>query len=180
MKHSFITHFAQRLWLLRNRRLQAAFLALTVLVLVAALVYLAAVRPLSGDLEEQRQRIAGMRRDISAAVVFEQQQKSAGSISTAVLTQKDMPLLVKDLVQRARQAGLSVGSVDYEIPRSGGGGLAKLVFHFPVVGRYPDLKRFIFELETSSRMIGIEELDLRSAQMLVALDLQLVTYVRGQ
>lgn len=179
MKPSYITQYAQRLWLVRNRRLQAVFLALAALLLAAALVFLALVRPLSRDLEGQRQRIAGMRRDISSAVLFEQQQKSVGAISTAVLTQKDMPLLVKELAQKARTAGLSVGSVDYEIPRSGGGGLARLVFQFPVAGRYPDLKRFIFELETSSRMLGIEELQLKSGRTKVDLDLKLVTYVRG-
>lgn len=177
---SSLTHAVHRLSLHRDRRLRLPVLTAAVLLLATALVSLGVVRPLSARLEDQREKNARMRSDISTAILFEQQRKGSGSIVAIIPTQKDMPLLVKELVQQARKGGLSVGSVDYEIPRSGGGGLSKLAFRFPVAGRYPDLKRFIFELETSGRMIGIEELELRSGRSLVELDLKLVTYVRAQ
>jgi Tfp pilus assembly protein PilO len=91
-----------------------------------------------------------------------------------------MPLLVKDLVHKARRLNLEVASVRYDMPMRAGGELALLAFSFPAEGRYADIKRFIYEVETSDRLVGIQELKMNSDQGSVKLDLKLVTYIKGQ
>ncbi len=180
MNIPFFAPFAERLWLRRNRNLRAAALVCAVLLAVNLALFLAAVRPLSADLRERESRNADLRKRHAVAVQFQQQKKSFGGVMAGLPTQKDMPLLVKDLVQTARGFNLRVGSVNYEIPRSGGEGITMLSFSFPVEGGYADLKRFIYEVETSRRLAGIEALEMKAGRGVVALDLKLITYVRGQ
>lgn len=90
-----------------------------------------------------------------------------------------MPLLVKELVQMARSLNLVVATINYDIPRRESGALAMISFSFPVEGRYPDIKRFIYRVETSDRLIGIQDVKLDSEQGQVKLQMKLMTYVRG-
>jgi len=73
-----------------------------------------------------------------------------------------------------------VSSVKYDIPKRASGELALLTFSFPAEGRYPDIKRFIYEVETSNRLVGIQELKLDSDQGKVRLEMKLVTYIKEQ
>lgn len=180
MKKLLAAPFVDRLWLRQNRKLQAAALLCACLLAVDLLLFLAVVRPLAADLRERELRNADLRKRHAAAVLFQQQKKTFGVVAANVPTQKDMPLLVKELVQTARGLSLRVATVNYDIPKSGGEGITMLSFSFPVAGRYPDLKRFIYELETSRRLIGIKELELKDTHEGVDLDLKLITYVRGQ
>jgi hypothetical protein len=41
------------------------------------------------------------------------------------------------------------------------------------------VKRFIFEVETSTRLVGIQDLKLASDKGRVKLQMKLVTYIRG-
>lgn len=178
MKRLLSTTLAGRLWLRQNKALQTALLACVGLLAMNLALLFAMVRPLAADLAERESRIAGLRKHYAAAVQFQQQKKALGGIPAMVPTQKDMPLLVKELGQTARNFNLRLGSVDYEIPR-GAEGITMLSFSFPVAGRYADLKRFIYEVETSRRLVGIEALELKAGRGWVDLDLKLIAYVRG-
>ena len=98
---------------------------------------------------------------------------------TGIQTQKDMPLLVRDLVQTARRLNLRVGPINYDIPKPESGGLAMLTFSFPAEGRYPDVKRFIYETETLPRLVGIQEVKLDAEKGGVKLQVKLVTYIKS-
>jgi Tfp pilus assembly protein PilO len=180
VKRLLATPVVDRLWLRQNRRLQTAALLCACLLAADLLLFLAAVRPLAADLRDLDARNAELRKSHAAAVLFQEQKKKVGAVTANVPTQKDMPLLVKELVQTARGLGLRVSSVKYDIPKHGGEGIAAFSFSLPVTGRYPDLKRFVYELETSRHLIGIEELELKADHESVALALKLITYVRGQ
>jgi len=73
-----------------------------------------------------------------------------------------------------------VAPINYDIPRRESGELAMLSFSFPVEGKYPDIKRFIYEVETSDQLIGIQDVSLESDQGTVKLQMKLMTYVRGK
>lgn len=176
----FFPSLAERLWLKRNRSLQAVVLVCAVLLLADLALVLASVRPLASALRDQEARNADLRKRHAAALLFQRQKKAFGGITAGLPTQRDMPLLVKELVQTARTHRLRVESVNYDIPRSGGEGVTMLSFSFPVKGGYADLKRFIHEVETSRHLVGIEALELKAERGAVALDLKLMTYVRGQ
>lgn len=178
MKTAFLSFFLKRLWIKRNRGLQAAGLACACFLALNLVFYLMTIRPLVSDLSMRESRNAELRKQHAEGVLFQKQRKTFGSLSAGVPTQKDMPLLVKDLGQAARGLHLSVGSVNYEIPRSTGE-ITMLAFTFPVTGKYADLKRFAYEVETSRRPVGIETFELKSGRGGVEMNLKLITYVRG-
>lgn len=173
-----LASFAERLDLGRNRKLQGAALVCGCLLLLDLALYSAVVRPGAAKRAEQESRITELRKRYAVGVLYQQQRKNIGALVTRIPTQKDMPLLVKELEQSARTLGLRVGPVNYEIPRPGAEGIAMLTFSFPVSGKYADLKRFVYEVETSARLVGIVSLEIRTDRMGGALLLKLITYVK--
>jgi Tfp pilus assembly protein PilO len=113
------------------------------------------------------------------AALFNEQKPLFAGLLAGIPAQKDMPLLVKELEQMAKRLNLSVAAINYDMPQRESGELAMLSFSFPVEGRYPDIKRFIYEVETSGRVIGIQDVKLDSDKGRVKLQLKLMTYVRG-
>jgi Tfp pilus assembly protein PilO len=169
------------LWLKQNnRQLRMALFVLAGLVCLNLLLYAVLVSPAAGRLKTDEARFVELRRRHAEAVLFKKQKTSFTGFMAGIPAQKDMPLLVKEFVQTARRRHLSVASVTYDIPKRASGELAMLTFSFPVEGRYPDIKRFIYDVETSDRLVGIQELKLDADQARVKLDMKLVTYVKGQ
>ena len=83
-------------------------------------------------------------------------------------------------MQTARRVHLSVEAINSDIPTPGLGGLTMLTFTFPASGAYADIKRFIYEVETSDRIVGIQDVKLGSEKGRVRLQMKLVTYIRGE
>jgi Tfp pilus assembly protein PilO len=168
-------------WLKQNdRKLRMALFVLAGLVCLNLLLYGVLVAPAVARLTASEAKFAELKRRHAEAVLFKKQKTSFTGTMAGIPAQKDMPLLVKEFVQTARRSHLSVASIKYDIPKRASGELAMLTFSFPVEGRYPDIKRFIYEVETSGRLVGIQELKLDSDQARVKLDMKLVTYVKGQ
>ncbi len=169
----------ERLGLRRNRKLQAAALICGGLLLLNAVFLAAVVRPAAAKRAQQGSHIADLRKRYATGILYQQQRKDIGTLVASMPTQKDMPLLIKELEQAARKLGLRVGPVNYDISRKGAEGMTMLTFSFPVNGRYADLKRFVYEVETSPRLVGIESLEIRADQKgTPALALKLMTYVK--
>lgn len=163
-----------------NSRLHTSLLVFAGCLAVNLLVYGLLVVPARAKLSEGDARYAEYRRRHATAVLFEKQRSSVAGIMAGVPAQKDMPLLIRDLVQTARRLNLSVASVKYDIPKKSGGELAQLAFSFPAEGRYPDIKRFIYEVETSDRLVGIQNIKLSTEKDKIKMDMKLVTYLREQ
>ncbi|MFA5074413.1 MAG: type 4a pilus biogenesis protein PilO [Nitrospirota bacterium] len=150
------------------------------LVLVNFIVYAVVLSPSITQRAMQETRYTELRKKHAEAVLFQKQKKALGGIVSGIPSQKDMPLVIKDIVQSARRFHLSVAAIKYDIPKRLNGEVAMLSLSFPVAGRYPDLKRFIFDIETSSRFVGIQELKLDSDHGRGKMDMKLITYVKGQ
>jgi len=144
------------------------------------LVYGLMVAPAAARLKTGEAAAVELRRRHAEAVLFKRQRQLFTGIMAGMPTQNDMPLLVKDFVENARRLNLYVASVTYDMPRRAGGELAMLVFSFPAEGRYPDIKRFIYSVETSGRLVGVKALKLTSGQGRVKMDMKLVTYIKGR
>ncbi len=138
------------------------------------------VSPSSLRLSAFEDKYRELRKRHADAVLFKQQKSSVAGVIAGVPAQKDMPLLVKDLVQSARRLNLSVSSVKYDIPVRASGELALLSFSFPAEGRYADIKRFVYEVETADRLVGIENIKMDSEKGNVKMDMKLLTYVKEQ
>jgi Tfp pilus assembly protein PilO len=169
------------LWLKENnRQLTAAAIACVGLVCADLLLYSVLIAPSSARLAAAEAKSAELRRRHAEAVLFKKQRPLLAGLMAGIPAQKDMPILVKELVQKARRLNLSVASVTYDMPKRAGGELALLTFSFPAEGRYQDIKRFIYDVETADRLVGIQDLKLDADKGRVRLEMKLVTYVKGQ
>ncbi len=170
---------AQR-WLAEiPRKLRVAALTFAGLVCVDLILYGFLVAPSMAQIRAGEKRYWELRERYTEAVLFKKQKPSFIGIMAGVPSQKDMPLLVKDLVQTARSLKLGVDSVKNDMKKRTGGALAMVAFSFPAEGRYPEIKRFIYDVETSDRLVGIQDLKLEANQGQVKLDMKLVTYIKG-
>jgi len=180
MSWQSITETKTRQWLASiPRKLRMAVLAFAGLVCVNLILYGFLVAPFLARLRETEARYGELRQRHAEAVLFEKQKTSFTGIMAGVPSQKDMPLLVKDLVQNARMLKLGVASVKYDMTKGTGGELAAVAFSFPAEGNYPGIKRFIYDVETSDRLVGIQNLKLEADQGQVKLDMKVVTYIKG-
>ncbi len=162
-----------------NSKVKRAALIGAGLSLINVLLYGALVAPSSARLADQESRYSELRKRHAEAVLFQKHKKDFGGFLAGVPTQKDMPLLIKDLSVTARRLGLSVAAVNYDIPKRAEGGLTMLAFSFPVEGSYPGIKRFIHEIETSDALVGIQDVKFDADQGRVKMQLKLVTYIKG-
>ncbi len=167
-------------WIRENKKLMNIARLCLGLLFVDLLLYSLLVAPSVARLQNREAQYSELRKKRTEAIMFEKQKKALAGIKAGIPAQKDMPLLIKELVQSARRLNLSVSSVKYDIPKRSGEELAMLSFSFPVEGRYADIKRFIYEIETSDRPIGIQDMKLESEKGLVKTDMKLFTYVKGQ
>jgi Tfp pilus assembly protein PilO len=164
----------------KNSSLRSALLIFGGLLCLNLAVYGFLIAPSLAWQRTSEAKYSELRKRHAEAVLFQKQKPEFAGIMAGIPAQKDMPLLVKELVQTARRLNLAVASVKYDIPKRTSGELAMLPFSFPTEGRYPDLKRFIYEVETADRLVGIQTLRLGSDQGKVRLDMKLVTYVKEQ
>jgi Tfp pilus assembly protein PilO len=149
-------------------------------VCINLFLYLFMVAPSAAWIESAENKSAEFRKRRAEAVLFKKQKPLFAGLMTGIPAQKDMPLLVKELVQIARRLNVSVAAINYDIPKGDTGELVMLSFSFPVEGKYPDIKKFIYEVETSDRLIGIQDLKLDSEKGRVKLQMKLMTYVKGK
>jgi len=168
------------LWLRENgKQLRTVAIVFAVLVCINLMLYVLLIAPSEARLKKWEAEFTELRMRHAEAVLFKEQKPLFAGLLDGIPAQKDMPLLVKELEQMAKRLNLTVAAISYDIPRRESGKLAMLPFSFPVEGRYPDIKRFIYEVETSGRVIGIQDVDLESDKGRVKLQMKLMTYVRG-
>ena len=169
------------LWLKENnRKLMTAAIACVGLVCADLLLYSVLIAPSAARLKAAEIRSAELRQRHAEAVLFKKQRQLFAGIMAGIPAQKDMPILVKELVQTARRLNVSVASVKYDMPKQAGGEFTLLTFSFPAEGRYQDIKRFIYDVETADRLVGIRDMKLDAEKGRVRLEMKLVTYVKGQ
>jgi Tfp pilus assembly protein PilO len=168
------------LWFRENsKQLRTFAIVFAFLVCINLLLYFFLIAPSEAWLRTGEAKSVELRMRRAEALAFKGQKPLVAGLLAGIPAQKDMPLLVKELEQMAKRLNLSVTAINYDIPQRESGELAMLTFSFPVEGRYPDIKRFIYEVETSGRLIGIQDVKLESDKGRVKLQMKLMTYVRG-
>jgi len=168
------------LWFRENsKQLRMFAIVIAFLVCINLLLYFFLIAPSEAWLRSGEAKSVELRMRHAEALAFKGQKPLIAGLLEGIPEQKDMPLFVKELEQMAKRLNLSVAAINYDIPQRESGELAMLTFSFPVEGRYPDIKRFIYEVETSGRLIGIQDVKLESDKGMVKLQMKLITYVRG-
>ncbi|HUI46697.1 MAG TPA: type 4a pilus biogenesis protein PilO [Nitrospirota bacterium] len=162
-----------------DRRLRAVLLSFVVLLVLDLILYNTLIAPFATQFSAGEARYRMLRKRHAEAVLFNTQKNAFSGFIAGMPAQKDMPLLVKSLMQTARQLNLSVSSVKYDIPQTSGE-FTMLSFSFPAEGQYNNIKRFIYDVETSDRLVGIQELKMDSDKGPVKMEMKLLTYIKGQ
>ena len=145
-----------------------------------AVLFTALVSPAAADLAALRHRYDELKREQAETLQFQKQKRLYAGLTAGIPSQKDVPLLIKDIVSAARRLNLSVEAINSDIPTAGSGGLAMLTFTVPAAGGYGDVKRFIHEVETSDRLVGIQDIRFGADKGRVKFQMKLVTYIRGE
>jgi Tfp pilus assembly protein PilO len=163
-----------------GKRLRTATVLVIAAALLNVLIYTIAVAPAAGRLGAEQGRLAGLKRQFADALLFQKQKQALAGLNQGILTQKDVPLLIKDLVQMARRQNLAVGTINSDIPLPSNDELTMITFTVPVSGSYSRIKRYIYDVETTDRLIGIQDLRFAAEKQDVKLDMKLVTYIREE
>jgi len=87
------------------------------------------------------------------------------------------------LAELAKQANVRLEHGTNEIAREKGSSLSKLTTRYTLTGTYPDVRRFIYSLETAPEFIVLENIGLSSSSdqqsaRAVAMTLDIATYFR--
>ncbi len=169
-------------WLNDNKPLKTLMAATAVSLCLVVVLYAFLIRPAAERLHAREASYSELRKRRTEAILFKKQKQELAGLKAGAPSQKDMPLLVKELVQNARRLNLSVATINYDMPRRGGAeDIALLTFSFPAEGRYPDVKRFVYDVETSDRLVGIQDLKLSEADKgRLQVQMKLMTYVKGR
>lgn len=112
---------------------------------------------------------------------YEQGIKDYERFRTLLPSLRNFSDLIGDLYSLAEQCNLEISQIGYtqkELPDSG---LLEYALKFSLIGTYDELKRFVYGLEESKRLVVIDQMTLNAAQgeeddNLVSLSLSLTTY----
>ena len=143
------------------------------------LLFILLVTPAAARLETATVATTDLKRRNAEAVLFQRQKTTFSGMAAGIPSQKDVPIVIRDIVQTARKLNLAVGAVNSDIPSTGNQGMAQLTFLVPVAGSYSDIKRFIYSMESTDRLIGIRDLSLKADKGRVSMSINLVTYIKG-
>ncbi|TYO98738.1 type IV pilus assembly protein PilO [Geothermobacter ehrlichii] len=134
---------------------------------------------------ELQQRARQARRTELAArnprQVFRKGQKDLEQFLARVPGQDELSALVGDLFAMARKAGLDIKAVDYRPKPLPEQGLIEYALSFSVAGEYGQVKRFIYLIEKSERLVVVDQLNLdrgRKDEGTVRLSIRMTTYFR--
>lgn len=169
----------------RTVPLLIAALLLLNMAAYAVLAYLEA--PRIDTLERryiERQALVREARQAGAAIATPQRTFLRGRQDLEVFREAIPPRsaftdLIGEVFSLASEAGLAIDRIGYDPEEDTGRNLLRYGLQFTVTGRYGELKRFVYALEQSERLIAIEELTLRSGEAQggeVALAVRLSTY----
>jgi len=133
--------------------------------------------------QAEAQRIA-VRQQITSRQDARQTAKDMSHLLTLLPTQRDFAQLPEVISEEALHKGVILPGLSYTFEKPDQSLGSRVILKGPVTGRYEDLRRFIYGLETSSWLVFIEDLDVSSSgkenqnRDVVTVNLQFSTYVR--
>ncbi|MBI5561017.1 MAG: type 4a pilus biogenesis protein PilO [Deltaproteobacteria bacterium] len=81
-----------------------------------------------------------------------------GTFEKRLPDSKGLTKVIGDVFSAAKKNGLAVPAGDYSPETSSEAGFSRYTVSFPVEGRYPEIKKFIYDLETLKHPVVIEEI----------------------
>jgi hypothetical protein len=136
----------------RTGRLGLAGIAL----LVASGLFLVSTHlEIAGEVESLRDNLATSRRARPGTA-----EKAPGPATArpALPARTEMPAILRQLFNRAAQAGLALDAGRYEVSAGGSGGIVRYQIALPVTGSYPKIRSFIDSALATIPAIALNEL----------------------
>jgi Tfp pilus assembly protein PilO len=159
-------------------------------LLAAALagVHLLLVAPTQDRLVRLDAEWAAARERLATRLEAKQARKDLARVLSVLPTRRDFERLPLTISEGARKDGVELRSLSYALEKPEAGLATKVTFQGPATGRYENLRRFIHHLETSDRLLFIEDLSLGASTEkadpkkgeMVTFNLKLATYIRGE
>lgn len=120
---------------------------------------------------------------LSPQQAYEQGKKDYVRFNALLPSLRNFSDLIGDLYDLSNHCNLEISQISYtqkELPHSG---ILSCNLKFSLTGTYDELKRFVYGLEESKRLVVIEQIALNAAKReegaeLVTLNLNLTTYFR--
>jgi Tfp pilus assembly protein PilO len=167
-------------WLILAGALGIAWIGVHLLLLTPAQVHLSAMESEHAAIKQKtRQRLEAKATAKDMAYLF-----------SLLPTQRDFAQLPDTISEEASRNGVRLPALSYSPFEKSEEGLAsKAVFRGPATGRYEDLRRFIYGLESSGRLVFIDDLDVsrsgkgekefqNQSPEVITVNLQMSTYVK--
>ncbi len=76
----------------------------------------------------------------------------------------DLTEVLDEVFKAARKNGLKIRSADYKPATIEDTDISSYVFSFPVQGRYGQIKKFIYDIESSKHMLTVESITMQSSE----------------
>lgn len=150
---------------LKKIRPSYVILVISLLVIITNFIFGGTVLR-SQEVNEKRleDRAEELRSAISERGSGPQQEVQAANFIKGLTESADLTSILDEIFKSATKSGLDVPSADYNPEAFKDSSMSRYAFTFPVEGRYRDIKKFLYDLESSRRPLVIEELSLASGK----------------
>lgn len=111
-------------------------------------------------------------------------RQDVDQVMAVLLAERDFAPLALGVTEEAKRDNVTLPGLSYRTEATGVPGTTKAVLQGSVSGRYEDLRRFIYNLETAEELLFIEDLDLvrsgDSQDERLTFNIKIATYLRGE
>ncbi|MDY6848726.1 MAG: type 4a pilus biogenesis protein PilO [Geoalkalibacter sp.] len=131
--------------------------------------------------ELERMRQLGARQD-SPEAVYRRGREDLSRFYAMIPAKSDLTGLIEELFNMAHRAGLEIDRIGYDPQKLEDQPLLAYSLMFSVNGNYEQLKSFVYDIETSPRLIILDEIALSGAgegERPVSLNLRFTTYFQA-
>lgn len=158
-------------------------------LVVALLLILWVVKSLGVDsVEQTRSRLAAEWEQARKEHQHHQEARRAkidlAQVWAALPEERDFAPLALGITEEAKRNHVTLPALSYKTEATSVPNTSKGLLQGTMSGRYEDLRRFLYDLETADELVYIEDVDLvRSAtpqEQQLTFNIKIVTYLRGE
>lgn len=131
--------------------------------------------------EIEARRMEAMAFKSTAPSSFAETKADIEKFKSMLPRKTEMTKIIREIDGLAKGASLSIHDISYESGKGEKDGISQASFSFPVEGKYGDIKNFIYRLESSKRLITIDDLSLEKASGKedIRLKIKLTVYLKN-
>src|SRR5690348_1375084 len=157
-------------------------------LVVALLLILWVVKSLGVDsVEQTRSRLAAeweqARKEHQQHQAARRAKQDLAQVWAALPEERDFAPLALGITEEAKQNHVTLPALSYKTESTPVANTSKGVLQGTMSGRYEDLRRFLYDIETADELVYIEDVDLVPSAAQhdhLTFNIKIVTYLRGE